>query len=77
MLTYHNGRKFSTKDQDNDASSVNCAAQPEVQGAWWYGNCRTSNLNGVYRNGADNGTLIWGNIFPIKRAEMKIRPKDF
>ena len=77
MLTYHNGRKFSTKDQDNDASSVNCASQPAVQGAWWYGNCRMSNLNGVYRNGTDNGTMTWGNIYPIRRAEMKIRPMDF
>ena len=24
-LTYHNGRKFTTKDHDNDASSNNCA----------------------------------------------------
>ena len=77
MLTYHNGRKFSTKDQDNDASPVNCAAQPAVQGAWWYGDCRESNLNGVYRNGADNGTMMWGNSFLIKKAEMKIRPMDF
>ena len=78
MLTYHNGLRFSTKDQDNDVAPVNCATRQPVQGAWWYNNCRTSNLNGVYRNGADNGTIVWGgDIRPIKRAEMKIRPKDF
>ena len=76
-LTYHNGRKFTTKDQDNDVSSLNCAANQLVKGAWWYGDCRTSNLNGVYRTGADNGTTVWGGIRPVKRAEMKIRPKDF
>ena len=76
LIPHHNGRKFSTKDQDNDVSSANCTKN--VRGAWWYGDCRTSNLNGVYRNVADNGTLRWGKeIFPVKRAEMKIRPIDF
>ena len=74
-LTYHNGHKFSTKDRDNDVSQVKCAQK--VKGAWWYGDCRESNLNGVYRNGSDNGTMIWGGIRPVKRAEMKIRPIDF
>jgi len=76
-LTYHKGRSFTTKDQDNDSSSVNCAESAEVKAAWWYGDCRTSNLNGVYRNGTDDGTMVWGAIRPIKRAEMKIRPVDF
>lgn len=76
-LTYHNGGKFSTKDQDNDLSSVNCAAEMVTRGAWWYRDCKHSNLNGVYRNKADNGTMLWGYIEPIKRAEMKIRSMDF
>ena len=77
-LSYHNGRKFSTKDQDNDVSAVNCAAHEGIKGAWWYSDCRTSNLNGVYRNGVDNGTMVWGAaIRPIKRSEMMIRPIDF
>jgi len=76
-LSYHNDRKFTTKDQDNDLSKFNCAARDQVKGAWWYGDCRTSNLNGVYRTGADNGTTLWGGIRPVKRAEMKIRPNDF
>ena len=74
-LNYHNGRKFSTKDQDNDVAAANCAAN--VKGAWRYGDCRTSSLNGVYRNGADNGTMVWGPIRPIKRTEMKIKPISF
>ena len=76
-LCYHNGGKFSTKDQDNDMASINCASDKEIKGAWWYGDCRKSNLNGVYRNGADDGTMVWGAIRPVKRSEMKIRPIDF
>jgi len=75
-LTYHNGRKFSAVDQDNDVSSANCAKN--VKGAWWYGDCKTSNLNGVYRNRTDNGTMVWGQeIRHVKRTEMKIRSMDF
>ena len=74
-LTYHKDRKFSTKDKNNDISSSHCAV--DLKGAWWYGDCRKSNLNGFYRNGADNGTVLWGLIRPVKRSEMKIRPMDF
>jgi len=75
-LTYHNGHKFSTKDQDNDPSPINCAAQPDVQGAWWFDDCRLSNLNGAYSNEEGQGPWLWGGIHPIKRIEMKIRPTD-
>ena len=77
LTNHHNGRKFSTKDQDNDVSTANCAVEVDTKGAWWYGDCRTSNLNGIYRNGANNGTMLWGAIRPIKTSEMKIRPIDF
>jgi len=76
LTDHHNGRSFSTKDQDNDRSGTNCAADESIRGAWWYGDCRTSNLNGIYRNGAEDGTMVWGDIRPIKRVEMKIRPVD-
>lgn len=75
-LASHNGERFSTKDQDNDQSDLNCAADEDGKGAWWYRDCRESNLNGVYPNEEDQGTLLWSNIHPIKRAEMKIRPTD-
>ncbi|XP_061176991.1 angiopoietin-2-like [Saccostrea echinata] len=45
-LKNHNGSHFSTKDQDNERSSRNCATQ--YHGAWWYWDCLNSNLNGVY-----------------------------
>ena len=76
-LTYHNGRKFSTKDQDNDESSLNCAAHATLKGAWWYGRCWSSNLNGVYRNRTETGTFKWYGISTIKEADMKIKPVAF
>ena len=77
LTKHHNGCSFSTKDHDNDVSTTNCAADVLIRGAWWFGDCKTSNLNGVYRNGADDGTMVWGAMRPIKEAEMKIRPVDF
>ena len=75
----HNGRQFSTKDQDNDTSGANCAVN--VKGAWWYYDCRDSNLNGVHRmaemyDGTES--VRWGKrILEAKKAEMKIKPKGF
>ncbi|XP_078360407.1 tenascin-R-like [Oculina patagonica] len=49
-LSYARGYPFSTKDQDNDTWSNNCAVS--FKGAWWYADCHPSNLNGVYHHGA-------------------------
>ncbi|TNN55821.1 Fibrinogen C domain-containing protein 1 [Liparis tanakae] len=48
-LLKHSGMQFTTKDRDQDQSENNCAAY--YQGAWWYRNCHTSNLNGQYLSG--------------------------
>ena len=73
-------QRFTTYDQDNDAGSRNCA---EVsQGGWWYGNCHSANLNGLYLYGqADQPYavgLVWnsfrGHSFSLKKSEMKLRP---
>jgi len=45
-LRYHSGRPFSTYDRDNDAWANNCSSY--FHGAWWYGACHNSNLNGRY-----------------------------
>ncbi|CAG2198123.1 Angiopoietin-related protein 1,Veficolin-1,Ficolin-1-A,Angiopoietin-1,Fibrinogen C domain-containing protein 1,Ryncolin-1,Tenascin-N,Angiopoietin-related protein 7,Angiopoietin-related protein 6,Ficolin-3,Fibrinogen C domain-containing protein 1-B,Fibroleukin,Fibrinogen-like protein 1,Ficolin-1,Ficolin-1-B,Fibrinogen beta chain,Angiopoietin-4,Tenascin-R,Ryncolin-2,Techylectin-5B,Fibrinogen C domain-containing protein 1-A,Protein scabrous,Microfibril-associated glycoprotein 4,Fibrinogen-like protein A,Rynco len=47
-LKYHNNQAFSTKDEDNDSDSSDCADR--YKGAWWYRECHYSNLNGLCRN---------------------------
>lgn len=36
-LTYHQGMKFSTLDQDNDGSQDHCAKK--WKGGWWFNSC--------------------------------------
>ncbi|XP_066896461.1 ficolin-1-like isoform X2 [Kogia breviceps] len=77
-LMSHNNHAFSTKDQDNDKNTENCAVQ--YQGAWWYTNCHVSNLNGRYLGGPHesfaNG-INWrsgkGYNYSYKVSEMKVR----
>lgn len=78
-LEYHNNRPFTTKDDDNDAhSTMNCAVGHS--GAWWYGGCYMSNLNGDYKSQDWKG-LVWrdrnngDSKIHLSFAEMKIRPK--
>ncbi|KAM9641537.1 ficolin-1-like [Trichechus inunguis] len=78
-LTDHNNQSFSTKDQDNDKGSASCATR--FEGAWWYNDCHSSNLNGHYLGGAHesyaNG-VNWksgkGYKYSYKTSEMKLRP---
>ncbi len=79
-LSYHNKRPFSTKDRDNDASSGNCAVA--CIGAWWYGSCHNSNLNGLHptKPGFVSGSykgmswFHWQNKHgTIKFSEIKLR----
>ena len=81
-LRYHRGQKFSTRDQDNDVVSAACAVR--YKGAWWYGSCHNSNLNGLYLRGNHssyaNG-VNWkhwtGYYYSLRFTEMKIRPYNF
>ena len=77
-LAYHNGRKFTTKDRDNDLNGVNCAVV--YSGAWWYKSCHSSNLNGLYLGGPHesyaNGIewyLFRGFYYSLKFTEMKLQ----
>ena len=84
-LSYHNGFKFSTFNNENDIDGKrNCAAV--FQGGWWYRRCLASNLNGLYviggdHSGVDATGVHWkefkGVRYSLKYAEMKIRPKNW
>ena len=76
--SYHNGRKFTTRDNDNDLRSErNCAEW--VVGAWWHNACYYSNLNGRYFNSAikNQEGIIWyrwtNAQISLKFTEMKTR----
>ncbi|XP_019853461.1 PREDICTED: ryncolin-2-like [Amphimedon queenslandica] len=83
-LAYHNGSRFTTRDNDNDGwLSGNCAN--ERTGAWWYNNSERSNLNGIYQQAQDNHPIFGGNddgitwqdwkdnYINLKFSEMKTR----
>jgi len=74
----HNNMAFSTKDRDNDRWSNNCAVSH--RGAWWYGSCHSSNLNGQYLGDKrDKGGARWGRFrgsLSLKFTEMKLRPSS-
>uniref|UniRef100_A0A4W5K227 Fibrinogen alpha chain n=1 Tax=Hucho hucho TaxID=62062 RepID=A0A4W5K227_9TELE len=83
----HEGMKFSTFDKDNDQWEESCAEM--YGGGWWYNNCQSANLNGVYYKGGkydpgsnvpyeiENG-VVWLTYKPadysLKTTRMKIRP---
>lgn len=65
-MAYHNGRKFYTKDTDNDRD---CATIKK--GGWWYANCAASNPNGPYE--ATQHGLYW----ETPDNQNKMYPKTF
>ncbi|XP_071162194.1 ficolin-2-like [Mytilus edulis] len=80
-MSYYNGMKFSTYDQDNDEhKSHNCAGGLNFQGGWWYNNCwhslKDAMLNGHYthRNDPYLG-IMYRTVgkYSMKKSTMKIR----
>ena len=82
MTQYHNNRRFTTYDADNDDWSSNCAQR--YAGGWWYGTCHNVHLNGVYfypyeSKPATSLEIDWNSIEnakPLKKTEIKIRREE-
>ncbi|XP_075885601.1 tenascin-like isoform X5 [Nelusetta ayraudi] len=78
-MTYHQGRPFSTYDNDNDIAVTNCALS--YKGAFWYKNCHRVNLMGKYGEKSHSKGINWfhwkGHEHSIEFAEMKLRPANF
>ncbi|KAJ8040562.1 Techylectin-5B [Holothuria leucospilota] len=84
-MAHHNGRKFSTRDQDNDDQNGAETCAEKFRGGWWYGSCMKANLNGIYLDAPDGpyptgypyglAWLYWHGTheYSLKRTEMKIR----
>ncbi len=76
-----NLRPFSTFDQDNDRSSLNCASM--LKGGWWWKSCGRG-LNGLYLKNPDDLAarqgIVWfrwkGWDYALKASKMMIRPKQ-
>ena len=77
-LSYQNSMPFSTKDEDNDPSSHNCATI--YRGGWWFNTCLISNLNEKYleKETTPGQGIVWfkGKLKfkSLKFSEMKFRP---
>ena len=82
-LSYHKDRRFSTKDADHDTINYSCST--ENHGAWWYGSCHYSNLNGQYYKGSETPAhavgVLWvswtGWRASLKTVTMKMRSATF
>ena len=80
LTQYHNGRRFSTRDKDNDEHEQNCGLN--WKSGWWFSTCFNANLNGLYID-MRSETLsevigitwygTWKTKYSMKSVEMKIR----
>ncbi|XP_059154485.1 fibrinogen beta chain-like [Physella acuta] len=77
QFSYHNGRKFTTIDSDNDVwSGRNCAVD-YGSGGWWYDDCHAVNVNGEWASRVSLKGIHWYSITSyfdsLDFVEMKLR----
>ncbi|XP_070555898.1 uncharacterized protein [Ptychodera flava] len=69
---FHDGKRFTTRDRDNDECSPFCNCADWNNGGWWYHDCYDCVLNGRYPE-----RVLWkygGQLREHKTSVMKIRP---
>ncbi|KAJ8362774.1 hypothetical protein SKAU_G00116050 [Synaphobranchus kaupii] len=79
-LAYHNEKRFSTFDKDQDSWGSNCAVT--YHGGFWFDACLHANPNGLYAWGQSGSPsrvgVLWhtwkGYYYSLKSITMKIRP---
>ena len=72
-----NTMKFTTRDQDNDRWSHNCANPVDhsgISGGWWYNQCAAILPNNQYKQ--KYGIYLNGQYHSPSFIEIKIRPKN-
>ena len=72
-----NTMKFSTRDQDNDRWSYNCANPAHhsgIGGGWWYNHCAEIYPNSQYKH--RYGITLNARYHSLPFIEMKIRSKN-
>ena len=75
----HNGKQFSTFDQDNDAYGGDCSHHSGGNGGWWFNKCDHANPDGKFGLGIGEPGIDWAkwkDLHSFKSTEMKIRPVD-
>ena len=75
-----NGQKFTTRDRDNDESSVNCA---ESLNGFWFKDCSNVNPNAKLckKDGAESAgeclsLKVGADMVKMKTVEMRLRIRE-
>ncbi|KAK3887271.1 hypothetical protein Pcinc_008626 [Petrolisthes cinctipes] len=84
MVAHHNlnGRKFSTRDVDNDdLESGNCVRDFSLGGGWWYRRCSYLSPTGPHAGYGRHMMSLWtpGNLtwVSLNQLAMMVRPASF
>ncbi|XP_021350140.1 fibrinogen-like protein A [Mizuhopecten yessoensis] len=70
-LNAHNGWPFSTRDNDNDGFSGDCASS--AHGGWWYEACIDCNLFGNYTSNNGYSAMLWKYFYPTDTSYTAIK----